>query len=135
VPLAQHVNDRGLGEVVAELGFVLSKDPDTVRAPDIAYLSRATLARVRDEDRYVSGAPDVAVEVLSPSNRRAAIRSKVADFLAAGARLVWVVDPARRRVTVYETLLSPRVLGEGEMLDGGDVVPGFSLPLSKLFSR
>ncbi|HEX5041414.1 MAG TPA: Uma2 family endonuclease [Candidatus Polarisedimenticolaceae bacterium] len=135
VPLATHVRDHGLGEVHAELGFVLAKNPDTVRAPDVCFLSSTTLARIEDETRLVQGGPDLAVEVLSPSNRREEVRGKVADLLAAGTRLVWVVDPRRKRVTAYRSLLAPQVLGEGDVLDGEDVVPGFSLPVSALFSR
>ena len=79
--------------------------------------------------------PDLAVEVLSPSNRLRDVREKVADLLAAGTRLVWVVDPRRKKVTAYRALLAPRALEEADRLDGEDVVPGFSLPVSALFSR
>jgi Uma2 family endonuclease len=89
---------------------------------------------VRDEMRLFPGAPDLAVEVLSPSNRWRDVREKVADLLAAGTRLVWVIDPPRRKVTVYRALLAPHVLGPTDILDGEDVVPGFSLPVSALFS-
>jgi Uma2 family endonuclease len=135
LPLARFVQERGLGEVFGELGFVLSKDPDTVRAPDVAFASTEALSRVHDETRLIRGRPDLAVEILSPSNRPGEIRSKVADFLAAGTRMVWVVDPVRRRVTIYRMLLAPRILGENDLLDGEDVVPGFSLPISALFLR
>lgn len=134
-PLIGFVEAGRLGEAFAEVSFVLSKEPDTVRAPDVAFVSTQSLARLRDEMRLFPGAPDLAVEILSRSNRRQDIRSKVADYLAAGTRLVWVVDPARRRVTAYRTLLAPRLLGEHDLLDGEDVVPGFSLPVSALFSR
>lgn len=135
IALATYVEEHDLGEVCAELGFVLSKDPDTVRAPDVSFLSRGTLARLRDDTRLFPGAPDLAIEVLSPSNRPGEIRAKVADLLAAGSRLVWVVDPALRHVTAYRALLAPRVLREHDVLDGEDVVPGFSLAVAALFPR
>jgi Uma2 family endonuclease len=134
-PLTRFVEDRGLGEVFAEVSFVLSKNPDTVRIPDVAFVTAASLRRMTDEMRLFPGPPDLAVEVLSPSNRWREVREKVADLLAAGTRLVWVADPPRRKVTAYRALLAPRVLREGDVLDGEDVVPGFSLPVSALFPR
>lgn len=79
------------------------------------------------------GASDLAVEILSPGTAAAAIRAKVADYLAAGTRLVWVVDPGSKTATVYRNLLAPRILGETEGLDGEDVVPGLRIGLAQLF--
>ena len=79
--------------------------------------------------------PDLAVEVLSQSNRLRDVREKVADLLAAGTRLVWVVDQRRKKVSEYRVLLAPCFLEEADRLEGEDVVPGFSLPVSALFSR
>jgi len=126
---------QGLGEVVAaDTGFVLARDPDTVRGPDVAFISRARYDAAGDPPTAFPGAPDLAVEVLSPSNRADEIHSKVADYLAAGTRLVWVVDPDpdRRTITAYETLLAPRVLGEDDEIDAVDVLPGFRLRVSEL---
>ena len=134
-PLTRFVEEHRLGEVFAEVSFVLSKRPDTVRAPDVAFVTTESLGRLRDEMRLFPGAPDLAVEVLSPSNRWRDVREKVADLLAAGTRLVWVADPRRKKVTAYRALLAPRLLEEGDLLDGEDVVPGFSLPVSALFPR
>ena len=86
-----------------------------------------------DESRYIPGAPDLAVEILSPSNRSAEIHAKVADYLAAGARLCWVVDPEQRRVAVYREILSPKYLAPADMLDGGDVLPGLEIKVGSLF--
>jgi len=83
---------------------------------------------------YFPAAPDLAVEVLSAGSRPGEVRGKVADYLAAGTRLVWVVDPEHRRVTVYRTLLAPNVLGDDAILDGEDVVPGFAVPVAELFA-
>ena len=135
VPLATHVRDHGLGEVHAELGFVLARKTDNVRAPDVCFLSSIRLAGIEDDSRLVQGGPDLAVEVLSPSNGRGEMHGKIADLLAAGTRLVWVVDPKRRTVTVYRTPLPPRVLREGDVLEGEDVVAGFLLPVTALFPR
>lgn len=81
------------------------------------------------------GAPDLAVEILSPSNTPAAIRGKVAEYLVAGTRIMWIVDPDSRTVTVYRSLLVPHVLAEAETLDGEDVVPGFRITVAELFER
>jgi Uma2 family endonuclease len=112
----------------------LARDPDTVRGPDLSFVSRERLSNF-DDTRFFSGAPDLAVEILSPSNRRGAIHAKVADYLAAGARLVWVIDPKRKSVTTYRTLLAPRRLELHEALHGEDVLPGMTIPLESIFER
>lgn len=133
--LAEFVEERGMGEVFDATGFVLSRDPDTVRGPDVSFVSADRLAAAPDESRFFPGAPDLAVEIVSPSNRPDEIRAKVADYLAAGSRMVWVVDPGTETVTVYRTLLAPRRLSIDALLDGEDVVPGFALRIETLFRR
>ena len=126
---------QGLGEVVtADTGFVLARGPDTLRGPDVAFVAKGRLPSATEESRAFEGPPDLAVEVVSPSNRPEEIRAKVADYLAAGSRLVWVVDPdpERRTITVYESLLAPRVLGADEEVGGADVLPGFRSQVSEL---
>jgi Uma2 family endonuclease len=126
--LRAFVEREGLGEgVVADTGFVLARDPDTVRGPDVAFIARERYEAAGDPPTAFPGAPDLAVEVVSPSNRPGDVRAKVADYLAAGTRLVWVVDPdpARLTITAYETLLSPRVHGADDEIDGSPVLPGF----------
>ncbi len=130
--LEDFVVPRGLGAVFGETGFVLARDPDTVRGPDISFVVRERLAGI-DYRRFIDGPPDLAIEIFSPSNRPYQIRTKVADYLAAGCRLVWVVDPERRRVTTYRTLLAPRVLGPDDTLEGDDVLPGWSIPVESIF--
>jgi len=130
--LEAFVEDRGLGEVFGEAGYVLARNPDTVRGPDLSFVSRDRLAGF-DDARFFSGAPDLAVEILSPSNRSGEMHAKVADYLAAGARLVWVVDPGERSVTTYRDLLAPRRLSSPETLDGADVLRGLAIPLDALF--
>jgi Uma2 family endonuclease len=132
--LRTHVKRRRLGVVVAgDSGFVLARQPDTVRGPDVAFVSRARCDQNRDEVSAFAGAPDLAVEILSPSNTPAAMHAKVADYLAAGTRRVWVVDPEARTVTVYASLLGPHRLGEEETLGGDDVIPGFEVRVGELF--
>jgi Uma2 family endonuclease len=132
-PVVNHVEAHGLGTVVAaETGFLLAHDPDTVRAPDIAFVRAAR--GPGPERGYFPGAPDLAVEVLSPDDRPGYVREKVAEWLEAGARTVWVVDPRTRTVAVHAPAEDPRVRGESDTLDGGDVLPGFTLAVRDLFS-
>ena len=129
--LGDHVAGDRLGLVLAaETGFQLAKDPDTVRAPDVAFVRRERLPEP-DPVGYAAFAPDLVVEVLSPGDRAGETLTKVGDWLNAGTRLVWVVDPARRLVRVYRQDGSETVLAEGESLDGEDVVPGFRCPLGE----
>jgi Uma2 family endonuclease len=130
--LAQHVDTNRLGLVLAaETGFKLAADPDTVRAPDVAFVSRE---RLPDPEHlgYPALAPDLVVEVLSPGDRPGETLAKVGDWLNAGARLVWVVDPGRRVARVYRQDGSETLLTEGEVLNGEDVVPGFECLLSAI---
>jgi Uma2 family endonuclease len=132
--LRAHVKKHRLGVVLAgDSGFILARKPDTVRAPDVAFVSKKRFERSGDTVKAFAESPDLAVEVLSPSNTPAAMHAKVADYLAAGTRCVWVVDPEAQAVTVYASLLSPRRLGEDETLDGGDVVPGFRARVGEFF--
>lgn len=133
--LSTFVERHGVGEVFGAMGFVLARDPDTVRAPDVSFISRERLDSLGDGTRFTSGVPDLAIEIVSPSNHPGEIHGKVADYLAAGAHLVWVVDPRARIVTVYRTLLAPRRLGEEATLDGGDVIPGFAILVAKVFGN
>lgn len=119
-------------EVTTESGYILSDDPATVRGPDIAVV----LAPGSPEDvpgGWVRGAPDVAVEVLSPSDTSTLMHRKTLDYLRAGARLVWIVDGASRTVTIYRPDGSARVLDGDGTLDGEGVLEGFSVALSDLF--
>lgn len=132
--LGAHVHESGLGAVFGnDTGYVLARSPDTVRGPDVSFVARERLSRAGVPVGPFPGAPDLAVEVLSPSNTPAAIRAKVAEYLVAGTRLVWVVDPDTRTVTVYRSLLAPRTLAETESLDGEEVVPGLRIAVAELF--
>ena len=132
--LAEFVRGKGVGAVyTGDTGFVLARDPDTVRGPDVSFVSQERLASLTDETRAFPGAPDLAIEIVSPSNSTSEIHAKVADYLAAGARLVWVVDPETKVVTTYRSLLAPVRLAPDATLDGEDVLPGFSIPCARLF--
>jgi Uma2 family endonuclease len=128
------VREHGLGEVVGpDAGFVLFDEPPTVRAPDIAFVAESRLTF--DQERFAPLAPDLAVEIVSPSNTVSEIQGKVMDYLDAGARLVWVVEPRSRSITIYRSRKEIRLLTEDEEIDGGAVLPGFRLKVSQLFER
>jgi Uma2 family endonuclease len=134
-PLHQHVKANNLGRVyAAETGFLLQENPDTVMAPDTAFVSRERLNVVGNTRGYAKGAPDLAVEVVSPGDRVSEIEEKVRRWLEFGTRMVWVVSPRLRTVTVYRSLTDIVTLTEKDVLDGGDVVPGFRIAVSEIFS-
>jgi Uma2 family endonuclease len=136
--LAQHVYTHDLGALfTAEAGFILERDPDTLLCPDIAFVSRERLPAGGLEPRFLELAPDLAVEVLTPSSRPGEVRAKVADYLRLGVRAVWVVDPARRIVRIHSHAgrrASAVLLSEDDLLDGGEVVPGFRCRIAELFA-
>jgi Uma2 family endonuclease len=126
------LREHRLGRVrTAETGFVLFDEPPTVRAPDVAFVRQERLTF--DRKRFAPLAPDLAVEIVSPSNTSSDIQQKVLDYLEAGTRLVWVVDPGPRIVTVYRSRDEIRLLTAADELDGEDVLPGFRLSVSELF--
>ncbi len=129
------VRANRLGVVyAAETGFVLARDPDTVRAPDVAFVAAERAAQQRSSTGFFEGPPDLAVEVVSPNDTAEDVEAKVLDYLTAGAHMVWVVRPRTRTVTVYRSLREVQVLRPGDTLDGGDVLPGFTAPVETLFS-
>lgn len=131
--LARFAEEHGLGEVLAsETGFVLVEEPPTVRAPDAAFVAEGRVPFPAPPG-FGRLAPDLAVEVVSPSNTIAQINSKVLDYLDAGSRLVWVADPATRSVMVYRSPKEIRLLTGEDELDGEDVLPGFHVGLKEIF--
>jgi len=132
--LSEFVHRRALGIVFAQdTGFKIASDPDTVRAPDVAFVARERADRIPARG-YAELAPDLLAEILSPDDRPAEVLAKVADWLGAGTKLVWVVDPERREARVYRRDGSLSVLRESEALDGEDVLPGFTCALERVFS-
>ena len=127
--LGDFVRRRELGLVFAQdTGFKIGSDPDTVRAPDVAFVARDRTGAIRARG-YAELAPDLLAEILSPDDRPADVLAKVADWLGAGTKLVWVIDPERSEARVYRQDGSLAVLREHDSLDGEVVLPGFSCPL------
>lgn len=132
-PMAIFVDKHDLGEVyAAETGFRLADDH--VRAPVVAFVTKDRVVEAGEEDGFWPGAPDLAVEVVSPSERYTDVEEKVFDRLDAGVRMVAVVNERRRTITVVRSRTEVRVLVEGDTLDGGDVVPGWQLPVADVFA-
>lgn len=134
--LMNHIvqTDRGGKVYTAEAGFVLARDPDILVAPDVAYVSAERLPPRSERRSYLRAAPDLAIEIRSPTNRRRGMLTKVEVYLENGVRIVWSVDPPRRQVTVSTPVGGSVTLGEDDTLDGGDVLPGFTLPVAALFA-
>ncbi|MFT4038323.1 MAG: Uma2 family endonuclease [Thermomicrobiales bacterium] len=125
-----YVDEHPIGYVFgADIGFVLFPDRATVRSPDAAFVSISRLQEI--PDTFIPLPPDLAVEVLSPTDRRSDARAKAAMYLDAGVPLVWLIDPRNRTATIYQQDAAPVTIGTEDSLDGGDILPGFSLPLSK----
>ncbi len=132
VPLGQHVKANKLGRVYgAETGFKLESDPDTVLAPDIAFIKAERLGALTKS--YREGAPDLAVEVISPGESKNKIEKKTQRWLQGGAFAVWLVNPQTRTVSVCRLKLATKILSETDRLTGDDIVPGFSFPVSEIF--
>jgi Uma2 family endonuclease len=130
--LIEHVERHALGTVLVESGYVLRRNPDTVRGPDLSFIGAARLAPGAIPVAFIPGAPDLAVEILSPDDRPGEIEERLADYFAAGTRLVWVVEPRTGTVVVRHPGRAPRTLDRSATLDGEDVVPGFACPVRRL---
>ena len=131
--IAAWVTQRDLGVVMTETGFVLERNPDTVRAPDLAFVQASRIPPAGVPVGYWPGFPDLVAEVLSPTDRPTDTRAKVRDYLRSGVRVVWVIDPVARVCTVYRTPSAIPSCVE-HTLDGEDVLPGFCCSLPQLFA-
>jgi Uma2 family endonuclease len=129
--LLGYVDERGLGQAFGEVGFILAKNPDTVLAPDLAFVEASRLPTVLTG--FLALAPDLAIEIVSPSNSAGEIERKIAIYLEAGTRLIWVVYPRQRQVVVHTPGEAPRVFAESDELPGGDVLPGLTIPVANIF--
>lgn len=128
------VRARKLGRAYgADTGFIISRNPDTVLAPDAAFVRSGRLPGGKSPKTFIPLAPDLAVEVLSPGDSVAKAKRKIDQYLAAGTQIVWLVRPARGTVTVYEKNQKPRDVGIGETLTAGDVIPGFCVAVAEIF--
>lgn len=128
------VDPEDLGDVTGpDGGYKLFTDPDTVRAPDVAFIAKA---RRQKQDGYYLGAPDLAVEIMADSNTVNDTRDKIIEYFQAGTRLVWIVHPKSQTVDVYHRSITDiRILDIDGVLDGGDVLPGFTLTVRELFKK
>ena len=135
IHLGNYVLPRRLGEVYdAAGGFVPFPGRDLVRAADAAFVRADRLPSEAEQAGFLRLAPDLVVEVISPSDRLPDVLAKVGLWLEAGVRLLWLVDPPAHTVTVYEPGREPRVIGVGDELDGEPVLPGFRLAMADLFA-
>ena len=132
--LDEYVEANDLGVCCgAETGFILERDPDTVRAPDAAVVLASRVPASGVPVGYWPFAPDLAVEVISPSGRLGDVHVKIAEYFAAGTHLVWLVEPETRMVHVYRSPKQVEVLGTEDNLEGGDLLPGFQCSVQRLF--
>ena len=121
------------GRAAVESGMVTDRGPDTVRGPDVSYWSAERLPLDVEPEGYPDTSPDLCVEVLSPGNQLAKILEKLREYFANNVRMVWVVDPDDRTLTVYRSADEGRLLHESAMLSGEDVLPGFSCRVGEFF--
>jgi len=132
--LAQHIEKHELGVFfAAETGFRIKSDPDTVRAPDTAFVRKERIPDTGIPKGYWEGPPDLAVEVISPGDTYLEVEEKVFDWITAGTSMVWVVNPRHRTVTVYHSLKDSALLTEEDELNGGNVVEGFQCRVAEIF--
>jgi Uma2 family endonuclease len=134
--LNQFVRKHKLGAVgTADPTFRLVGEPDTVRVPDVAFVRRERIEQMGGLTKgFVSGGPDLAVEVVSPNDRYTEVRAKVREYLAAGTAMVIVLDAEGRSATIYRPGRAPLELTESDVIDGEDVVPGWKLPVRDIFA-
>jgi Uma2 family endonuclease len=133
-PLHQFVRARKLGIVVAaETGFIVAQDPDTVLAPDAAFIRQERIAATGVTQKCWPGPPDLAIETMSPGDMVRDVDKKARDWLTAGAQQVWVINPQLKTVIIY-SLGEAETISEAEILDGGEVVPGFQIHVAEIFA-
>jgi Uma2 family endonuclease len=117
----------------AETGFRLSRDPDTVRVADIAFIAKQRLPQAMATVAFWAGAPTLAIEVLSPDDRTGEVDEKIDAWLEAGCDAVWIVDPALQTVTIYHTQRAVITLTIGQIVEGSELLPGFSCAVDEVF--
>ncbi|MGH2522008.1 MAG: Uma2 family endonuclease [Anaerolineales bacterium] len=134
--LKTFVKRHKLGRVVVgEVGIYTRRNPDTVRAADVAFISHERLAQRKKKRGYLDVAPELVVEVLSPNDSWSEVTQKLREYFAIGVRLVWVADPASRTVYAYRSLTDIREFPETAIFSGDDALPGFSVPVASLFEE
>ncbi len=129
-----YVSKKKLGAVpAAETGYRLRRNPDTVRAPDVSFVSKARVDKAGKVTGYFPGAPDLAVEVVSPDDKAEDVHAKVSEYFRHGTKLVWVIYPKTREIEVFRSARRGQVLTVGDFLEGGQLIPGFRCPVAELF--
>ena len=129
-----HVRQNDLGSVfVADPGFFLQREPDTVRAPDVAFIATPRLSPDGVPAGFSDTIPDLVVEVVSPNDRAGQVQEKIEQWIEHGVKLVWVAYPECRSITVYRSLREAHVHHEGDTLSGDPVLPGFSCSVTEIF--
>jgi Uma2 family endonuclease len=132
--LRSFVLPRKLGKVrVGEAGVYTQRSPDTVRGADVLFISNERYSRRGKKRGFLDVAPELVVEVLSASESQASLEEKLGEYFATGVRLVWVADPEQKTIRAYRSLADVRTLGQNDLLSGDDVLPGFCVPVSRLF--
>ena len=132
--VGKFILDHGLGEATTEIGFKLTSNPDTVLAPDLSFISNERFSKGKDTEGYWQGPPDLAVEVLSPSDRAGKVNKKISRWFSFGTRQVWIVDPQDCTVTVYRSPSDTTVFSGSDYLEAQDLLPGFRISLERIFS-
>ena len=134
--LRDFIRQNKLGLAVSgDVGFVLARNPDTVLGPDIAFVRQERIAKSGIPTKYFEGPPDLAIEVVSPHDRFNDVDAKAQDYVAAGAALVWVVNPRWRNVTIYQADRTVRIVAGSEELTAPDLLPGFACRVADLFPK
>ncbi|HVS71988.1 MAG TPA: Uma2 family endonuclease [Phycisphaerae bacterium] len=134
IRIGAFVEKQHLGIITtADGGYILHRNPDTVRAPDVGFVTTDRLPNGRTAQKWFPGHPDLAVEIISPTDVYGDVDEKVQEFLDAGTRLVWVVNPRHKTVTVFRNDTTITALGPGDQLSGESVLPGFTLAISEIF--
>jgi Uma2 family endonuclease len=134
-PMRVFVDQQKLGRVLsAEAGFIISRGPDTVLAPDVSFVRRTRVPKGR-RTFFFEGAPDLAVEVMSPSDRISQVRAKAARWIAAGAEAVWVVNPSKRAIEVHRAGSAIQQFSGGDILRDESLLPGFSVDVTSVFAE
>jgi len=132
--LSRHVKAKGLGKVLCgEIGIITRRNPDTVRGADVAFISKARLARHGTGSGYLDVAPELVIEIISPHDRWTEINDKLDEYFATGVDSVSLVNPKRRRVSVYRSPTDVTLVDASGTLTGGDILPGLALPVGDLF--
>jgi Uma2 family endonuclease len=128
-----YTEQHGSGQTTAESGFVTDRNPDSARGPDVAFWGVAKLPLNANISGYAEVAPDLCAEVISEHTRPKHLKRKLREYFKAGVRMVWVADTENRTLTVYRSPTKGKLLHEEEILDGEDVLPGFSVQVAKFF--